>query len=211
MDLSAILAFAVVAGLLTLTPGPNGLLVARTVPTSGKAAGFATVLGIAAAFYLHGALSILGLSVILLHSATLFLILKIAGAAYLCWIGAKALWSAWRMGTGPATSIAPARRTRTLAMAAAEGFLTNALNPKVALFYLAAFPQFLPAGSDSAWSALGLVVLHSVITTAWLSSLVVFFGRLTAATGSTRFKRWIQAVTGAVFVAFGVQLATWRP
>ena len=211
MDLSAILAFAVVAGLLALTPGPNGLLVARTVPTSGKAAGFATVLGIAAAFYLHGALSILGLSVILLHSATLFLILKIAGAAYLCWIGVAALWAAWRMGTASATPVTPARRQRTLAMAAAEGFLTNALNPKVALFYLAAFPQFLPAGSDSAWSALGLVVLHSVITTAWLSSLVVFFGRLTAATGSARFKRWIQAVTGAVFVAFGVQLATWRP
>lgn len=211
MDLSAILAFALVAGLLTLTPGPNGLLVARTVPTSGKAAGVATVLGIAAAFYLHGALSILGLSVILLHSATLFLVLKIAGAVYLCWIGVKALWDAWRMGTASAASVTPARRRRTLTMAAAEGFLTNVLNPKVALFYLAAFPQFLPAGSDSAWGALGLVVLHSVITTAWLSCLVVFFGRLTAATGSAWFKRWIQAVTGAVFVAFGVQLATWRP
>ncbi|MBB4264624.1 LysE family translocator [Roseospira visakhapatnamensis] len=211
MDLSDILAFALVAGLLALTPGPNGLLVARTVPTSGKAAGFATVLGIAAAFYLHGALSILGLSVILLHSATLFLVLKIAGAAYLCWIGAKALWAAWTMGTAPTGPVVPATRRRTLARAAAEGFLTNALNPKVALFYLAAFPQFLPAGSDSAWSALGLVVLHSVITTAWLSSLVLFFGRLTAATGSPRFRRWVQAVTGAVFVAFGVHLATWRP
>jgi len=102
MPLSDILAFALVAGLLTLTPGPNGLLVARTVPTSGKAAGFATVVGIAGAFYLHGALSILGLSVILLHSTTLFLIFKIAGAAYLCWIGAKALWTAWTMGTAPA-------------------------------------------------------------------------------------------------------------
>src|SRR3546814_4392094 len=82
--------------LLVMSPGPNGVLIAKTVPTSGRAAGFANVAGFVAGFYLHGSLSIFGISLILLRSAEAFFVVKMLGAAYLCWIGIKALRDAWR-------------------------------------------------------------------------------------------------------------------
>ena len=144
MELVHVLSFAAVAGLLVMSPGPNGVLIAKTVPTSGRLAGFANIGGFVAAFYLHGTLAIFGISVILVRSAEAFFVVKMLGAAYLCWIGFKALRDAWR-GSSVLPNVAPARRKRDLTKAFAEGFLTNALNPKVAMFYLAAFPQFIGA------------------------------------------------------------------
>ena len=210
MDLSHILAFAVVAALLVMSPGPNGVLIARTVPTSGRAAGFANVAGFVAAFYLHGALSIFGISIILVQSAQAFFVLKMLGAGYLCWIGLKALREAWKDG-GQVARVAPARRRRGLVKATVEGFLTNALNPKVSMFYLAAFPQFIPVGEGAVTSAFGLVLVHSLINALWFSAMVLLFARLTAAARRQRFRRWLKGVTGVVFLAFGAQLAALRP
>jgi len=95
MDLMSSLSFIAVASLLVMSPGPNGLLIAKTVPISGKMAGFANVAGFVAAFHFHGALSILGISAILLASTSAFFIVKILGAAYLCWIGVRALRDAF--------------------------------------------------------------------------------------------------------------------
>ncbi|MEP0565218.1 MAG: LysE family translocator, partial [Paracoccaceae bacterium] len=157
-----ILTFAFVATLLVISPGPNGVLIAKTVPTSGRNAGLATVAGFLVSFYLHGALAILGISVILMQSAVAFSVIKYLGAAYLCWIGVRALIAAFK-GEKPEMTAAPAKRTRTLLKAFGEGFLTNALNPKVSMFYLAAFPQFITVGETSAWASFMLVVIHSVI------------------------------------------------
>ena len=139
MTLPDILAFTFVAALLVMSPGPNGVLIAKTVPTSGRAAGFANVGGFVLAFYVHGALSVLGISLLLMQSALAFSILKYAGAAYLIWIGVRSLLSAFRNEAQPERST-PAPPQRSLTRAFAEGFLTNAFNPKVSMFYLAAFP-----------------------------------------------------------------------
>lgn len=210
MTWAEIATFSLVAGLLVMSPGPNGVLVAKTVPTSGKAAGFANVAGFVTAFYLHGALSILGISIILVQSATAFAIVKYLGAAYLCWIGIKALMEAFRGVKQPET-IAPARRRRTLVNAYGEGLLTNALNPKVSMFYLAAFPQFIPAGEASATSAFALVFIHSMINAVWFAAMVLLLARLTAVARSGGFQRWLKGVTGVVFIGFGAKLATYRP
>ncbi len=204
-----IITFAVVAGLLVMSPGPNGVLIAKTVPTSGRAAGFVNVAGFVAAFYGHGALSVLGISLILVQSAVAFSIVKYLGAAYLCWIGIKALMAAWR-GIEAAPDVAPAKARRTLWKAFGEGFLTNGLNPKVSMFYLAAFPQFITVGETSAASAFTLVSLHAAINALWFAAMVLLFARLTKAARSGRFQRWLKGVTGAVFVGFGVKLATMR-
>lgn len=90
-----ILTFSIVASLLVMSPGPNGALIAKTVPISGRLAGFANVAGFMMGFYLHGLLAILGISVTLVNSATAFTIVKYLGAAYLCWIGIKALIAAF--------------------------------------------------------------------------------------------------------------------
>jgi threonine/homoserine/homoserine lactone efflux protein len=199
-----------VAALLVMSPGPNGVLIAKTVPTSGRVAGFANVAGFVSAFYLHGALSILGISVILVQSAQAFLVVKLVGAAYLCWLGLKALRDAFR-GVAVARQVQPAGRKRTLLFALAEGFMTNALNPKVAMFYLAAFPQFIPAHAGTASGALLLVVIHSALNFIWFSAMVLLVTRLGGVASSGTVQRWLKGVTGAVFLAFGAKLATYRP
>lgn len=153
---SEITAFVIVAALLVMSPGPNGFLIAKTVPTSGRAAGFANIAGFVAALFLHGTLSALGISIILVNSATAFSIVKYLGAAYLCWIGAKALFASFK-GLEVKSKASPAKDRRTLRRAFVEGFLTNALNPKVSMFYLAAFPQFIAIGETSFASAMLLV------------------------------------------------------
>lgn len=210
MTLSEIVTFAFVASLLVMSPGPNGVLIAKTVPTSGRHAGFANIAGFVTAFYLHGALAVLGISVILVKSATGFAIVKYLGAAYLCWIGVRALYGAFK-GIDTAREIAPAKRQRTLWRAFGEGFLTNALNPKVAMFYLAAFPQFISIDQSNAASALLLVFIHSMINAVWFGAMVLLFSRLATAARSVRFERWLKGVTGVVFVGFGLKLASYRP
>lgn len=215
MDLSQVLAFSVVAALLVMSPGPNGLLIAKTVPTAGRRAGFANVAGFVAAFYLHGALSIFGISLILVRSAEAFFVVKMIGAAYLCWLGFKALRDAWQGNQMPAVSPqsagATAQGSASLSGAFVEGFLTNALNPKVSMFYLAAFPQFIPTGQEAVASAFLLVVVHSIINLVWFALMVVLFARLLEAVSNNRFQRWLKGVTGAVFIGFGFKLATHQP
>lgn len=210
MDWANIISFTIVAALLVMSPGPNGVLVAKTVPTSGRTAGFANVAGFVTAFYLHGALSILGISVILLQSAQAFFVVKMLGAAYLCWIGFKALYDAF-CGDNAVSSVAPAKRQRALGAAFVEGFLTNALNPKVSMFYLAAFPQFITTGEGAIASAFFLVMIHSLINAIWFSAMVILFARLMKVAQHGSFQRWLKAVTGVVFIGFGLKLATYRP
>ncbi|MEQ8368528.1 MAG: LysE family translocator [Roseicyclus sp.] len=209
MATTDIAAFIVVASLLVMSPGPNGVLIAKTVPTSGRMAGFANIAGFVTAFFVHGTLSIIGISIILVQSAIAFAALKYVGAAYLCWIGLRALHAAWKgdMVAGPT---APARRQRTLVRAYFEGFLTNALNPKVSMFYLAAFPQFITIGeTPMAWAFL-LVFVHAMINAVWFTAMILLFAQLTGMTRNVAFQRGLKGLTGIVFVGFGIKLATYR-
>lgn len=210
MPFETVLSFALVASLLVMSPGPNGVLIAKTVPTSGHLAAFANIGGFVTAFFLHGALSILGISVILVHSAEAFFVIKMLGAAYLFWIGLKALRDAFRR-KALAPDVAPARRKRTLAKAYGEGFLTNALNPKVSMFYLAAFPQFMPAGEEAITAAVSLVALHALINTLWFGAMIVLLARVSRAARNPSFQRWLKGITGLVFMGFGLKLASLRP
>eukprot|EP00903_Cladosiphon_okamuranus_P000845 g843.t1 len=210
MSFETVLSFLLVASLLVMSPGPNGVLIAKTVPTSGRLAAVSNISGFVAAFFLHGMLSILGISVILVHSAEAFFVVKMLGAAYLFWIGLKAMREAFR-GGALAPAVAPAKRKRTLAKAFGEGFLTNALNPKVSMFYLAAFPQFIPAGDGAVVAALSLVALHSLINAVWFGAMILLLARVGKAARSPSFQRWLKGVTGLVFMGFGLKLATLRP
>lgn len=207
---ATVLAFAAMAALLIMSPGPNGVLIARTVPTSGKAAGFANIAGFAVAFFMHGAFAIFGLSVVVLQSANLFMAVKLVGAAYLIWIGLKALVDAYRGLPKELLQVAPARRHRTLVKAFGEGFVTNALNPKVAMFYLAAFPQFVPHDVASPASAFLLVAVHALLNMLWFGPMVLLFERFSKVARGGQIQRYIKGITGMVFVGFGVKLATLR-
>ncbi|SDE41526.1 LysE family translocator [Kordiimonas lacus] len=210
MDLVTIITFMSVLALLVISPGPNGVLIAKTVPTSGRKAGFANIIGFIAAFYLHGTLSIFGISILLVRSAEAFFIFKMAGAAYLCWVGVKALWSTWKTSQDTNTAVTKAaKRTASLRGACLEGFLTNALNPKVSMFYLAAFPQFLTVG-DSPFQAYALVSAHVALNSLWFSAMILVLARFKTMATSARFSKWLKSLTGVVFIGFGTKLALLR-
>ncbi|AJQ97217.1 LysE family translocator [Gynuella sunshinyii] len=208
MDIGNILAFMAVASLLVISPGPNGLLIAKNVPLFGKKVGFANVGGFVCAFYVHGTLSILGISLLLVQSAQAFAIIKLLGAAYLIWIGIKAMYSAIKSSHPNGIHLSTENRIVDMPIFKAffEGFLTNVLNPKVSLFYLAAFPQFIPVHQDPI-NSYALVTAHALVNLLWFSSMVLILNRVKHVTNSARFKKWLNSITGAVFIGFGSKLA----
>ncbi len=211
MEMVNVLTFIAVATLLVISPGPNGVLIAKTVPTSGRNAGFANVGGFVAAFYVHGTLSIFGISILLVQSAQAFFIFKLLGAAYLFWIGVKAIVGAWKNeDVVSLTSSQVSQKVTSIRGAFVEGFLTNVLNPKVSMFYLAAFPQFLTI-DDSAVSAYLLVSAHAFVNLVWFCIMVLLLSRIKSFTSSAKFRRWLKSVTGAVFIGFGAKLAFLKP
>jgi len=210
VDINDIITFITVATLLVISPGPNGLLIAKTVPLSGQKIGFANIGGFVAAFYVHGTLSILGISVILIKSAQAFFIFKILGAAYLIWIGIKALIGAFKArNIGLPGSVQKISKPVSISAAFSEGFFTNVLNPKVSIFYLAAFPQFISI-NDGVINAYTLVTAHAMVNFVWFSIMVVTLARIKVVTNNARFKMWLNSITGVVFIGFGSKLALMR-
>ena len=207
MDINNILTFIAVATLLVISPGPNGFLIAKTVPLSGHRAGLANVAGFAAAFYLHGTLAIFGISILLVQSANAFFVFKMLGAVYLIWLGLKALRNAiTQCSTAKHSAIDKQHKPISVKSAFCEGFLTNILNPKVSMFYLAAFPQFMPL-NGSALDAYALVTAHSLVNVVWFSAMVFTLAKVKSATNHPKFKVWLNSITGVVFIGFGTKLA----
>ena len=205
------LAFAGLALLLTVTPGSDTLLVVRSVMTRGRRAGFFTTAGISAGVFVHALLSGAGLSALLVRSAAAFEAVKLAGAVYLVYLGGAALWGVWRQrgqdaslvsSGGGASSPVGARR------AFAEGFLTNLLNPKVAVFYLALLPQFIGPGDPVLAKSVLLAAIHVGMGLVWLSLVTVLLGRLSAFVANPRVQRRLEAISGIVLVGLGLRLAT---
>lgn len=205
MEYTQVLGFIFITLLLVVSPGPNGLLIAKTVPASGKKTGFANIAGFVGAFVVHGLLSIFGLSVLLTNSADAFFIVKVLGALYLSWVGIKSLISALKYKENIIPEAAQSKNT-TLLKAFIEGLLTNGLNPKVSMFYLAAFPQFIPVGEHSVMYAIMLVSTHALINVIWFSIMVMLFAKLTTAAKNENFQRILKGVTGVIFVGFGAKL-----
>ncbi|GAB3403105.1 LysE family translocator [Flindersiella endophytica] len=212
--LTALLAFTAVAVVLTITPGLDTMLVLRTAIGAGPRVGLLAGLGIGLGCYAWGAATAVGLTALLAASELAFTVLRIAGAAYLVWLGGRALWNARkRKAATPEAEAdadaqdAPPPSTSALA-AIRNGFLTNLLNPKIGVFYMTLLPQFVPPGRSVFWTTLTLVTIHNVLGMLW-------FGLLTSAARTMRHrlsrpnvKRRIEQLSGVAFLGFGVQLAT---
>ena len=188
-----LLSFTLVAGLLTLTPGADTMLVLRNVLSGGRSSGIATTVGICSGLFVHATLSALGLSVILMNSAAAYEIVKTLGAAYLVFLGLKSLWQVAKHPPGGLASEEPSTdsadqtpASRPVGRSYREGFLTNLLNPKVAIFYLAFLPQFILPGDPVLARSLLMAGIHAAEGLLWLGflSLVLDRGRVLIQTGS---------------------------
>lgn len=194
--------------LLNLTPGPDTLYILGRTIAQGRAAGVASALGISAGCLVHTFAAALGLSAVLAASATAFTAVKFAGAAYLIYLGARMLLARPTTAAADPAEFPPA----TFLAIFRQGVLTNILNPKVALFFIAFLPQFIAADAPSkpaAFIALGL----SFVTTGTLWCLcLAWFGAVLGdrLRTSTSAAAWLNRTAGALFVALGVRLAAAR-
>ncbi len=194
-----ILEFAVASLVLVALPGPDQALILRNALVGGRRAGLRTMLGGACGLSLHAAAAALGVSALLATSATAYATLKIVGIAYLLYLGVRMLRSAGQ----PAVPEREARSGRSFV----QGFVSNALNPKVALFFLTFVPQFLPTHGSTLPVALLLSAIFAAIYLTWFSGLVTLVGLASDVLRRPRVKAWTERVTGAALLAFGARLA----
>jgi threonine/homoserine/homoserine lactone efflux protein len=201
------LALFVVSGLLlNIMPGPDSLLIMTRSATQGWRAGSAAALGIGTGTFVHIVAAALGLSAILATSAAAFTVVKLAGAAYILYLAVGMLLSKQRdADAATPLAIAPLPLRRIYA----QGILTNVLNPKVALFFLAFVPQFIDANAPH--KALAFLVLGAIFNIngmLWCHALALFTAQARARIKlNPAVTQWLNRATGGLFVWLGVKLA----
>ncbi|WP_416559642.1 LysE family translocator [Limnohabitans sp. yimb22184] len=207
-DASQLWMFMLAGVLLNLTPGPDVLYIVNQSLRGGVQRGLVAAWGITVGCFVHVAAAALGLGAVLTTSADAFNLIKWIGAAYLLWMGVRLLWRTPQgMATSPSES--PPEEVTRLRTVFFGAFATNALNPKVALFFLAFVPQFIPAqAADPAWSFVLLGCLFN------LNSLLVCMAWALAAAWLSRRAHWLQRgmrhldrLAGLLFIGFGLKLA----
>jgi threonine/homoserine/homoserine lactone efflux protein len=203
-DFSTLILFAAACLALTATPGPDMLLIASRSVSQGRASGFATLAGIQVGTYCHALAAALGLSQLFLAVPLAYDVVRYAGAAYLIYL-------AWQTFRSTGTVLAPTSGLRRypIGVVFRQGLLTNLLNPKMALFVLALFPQFVDPGAGSvAVQIMLLATLLNLIGIAVNGIVILTASRLGRAfSGRNRWRRAPQFVLSTVFVALATRLA----
>ena len=198
-----LLPFIGVAIAVVVIPGPDMALVARNVFRHGRAAGYATSLGICTGILGWAVAAALGIATILATSSVAFTILKFAGAAYLIYLGISTLRSRDAVaveGTSGSTTL-PALQ------AWLQGLLSALLNPKLGVFFLTLLPQFIAPGEPAALRALQLALVFDLIGLAWLLFYSATLAAIGDALGRSGPRRFIRLVSGTVLVALGLRVA----
>jgi threonine/homoserine/homoserine lactone efflux protein len=201
--------FALAVLVLNATPGVDFLLTVSRTLQGGARAGVAAALGINAGCVVHALAAAFGLAALLALLPAAFRLIQWAGAAYLVWLGLGLLRQAWR---GAALAGATSVPARSFAADFHVGLLTNVLNPKVALFFLAFLPQFVPADSPS--KTLSFLLLGAWFVgqgVVFLLLLVALAARLARLGASPRLRRGLNAVGGVLFIALALRLLDERP
>ncbi|WP_221071749.1 LysE family translocator [Vibrio alfacsensis] len=210
MDILNFEAFLIAITILTLTPGLDTALVIRNTSRAGLKDGCVTSLGICFGLFVHAFFSAVGISAILAQSAELFQIVKSVGAAYLIWLGLSSL-KALTKTNGTISVAEQTYQAYSGKRSFREGFLSNVLNPKTAVFYLAFLPQFVNPESSPLAQSMLMASIHFIIAMLWQCSLAGALNSAKNLLKNARFMKWMEGATGAVLVALGVKLLIEKP
>ena len=203
---AALAVFAAAVFVLNATPGVDFLLTVSRTLQGGVRAGVAAALGISAGCVVHALAAAFGLAALLAVHPQAFVLIQWAGAAYLVWLGLGLLKQAWR-GGGGAEAAAPDTAARGDWVEFRTGLLTNVLNPKVALFFLAFLPPFVPAASPSKTASFLLLGAWFVVQgTLFLLGLVVVSAQLGRLRANPAVQRGLQALGSCLFIALAVRI-----
>lgn len=205
LSLDTLLAFLAISVVITLAPGPDNLMVLGQSLARGRMAGFGVAVGCALGCFTHTLWAAIGVSAAIASSPNAFLALKLAGAAYLAWLGLQAL----RNAAAPRIEGMAAQLAEPWLRYLRRGFIANAINPKVALFFLAFLPQF--AHAEAGALSLQMVQLGVVFA---LQTTVVF-GAIALAAGSVgralarrpAAGAWLDRIAGLIFIGLALRLA----
>jgi threonine/homoserine/homoserine lactone efflux protein len=197
---SSLLAFFAVAGLLTITPGLDTILVLRTAASEGRRRAAGAALGIVTGCLFWGIAVALGLGVVLAASPMLFEIVRLGGAAYLAYLGLQLLLR-------PRRDLAShGEQAEPRASWFMRGLTTNLLNPKVGVFYLSLLPQFIPAGVDVPLFTVLLAGIHAALGLAWFALLIWATRSLARILTRPNVTTWLDRITGGILVAAGLRI-----
>ncbi|MCP5078275.1 MAG: LysE family translocator [Psychromonas sp.] len=210
MTVELLMGFSIIVVLGAILPGPNLLVITTNAVAFDKNTAFFTLLGTLSAFYVHGFFSLIGVSTLVHGSANAFTIFKLIGMAYLIYLGFTLLLQAFnksnQVTTQSSNSIKPNKSYRS---AWFQGFLTNLLNPKVSMFYLALFPQFLTDTSNIFVTTAFLVSLQVVIVGAWYGTIIMFTIKI-GSKGSSKSLRFVKGAMGVAMLYFGFNLVQYQ-
>jgi threonine/homoserine/homoserine lactone efflux protein len=200
-----LLVFLVGSVVVTVVPGPDMALVTRQVVTRGRRAAQTTILGNLSGLVVHASALAVGLSALLVASATAFTVVKLAGAAYLVFLGLQSILQARRsrgIAETTGTQLGPKRGNPYL-----QGLISTVLNPKPALFFVSYLPQFVDQDAPVIPQVALLAGIHIVLSLIWLTAYAWMVWRMHAALTRPRVKAALERLTGAVLIALGVRVA----
>jgi threonine/homoserine/homoserine lactone efflux protein len=207
LDPQLLLAYIAAATVLTISPGPDTMFVLASSASGGPRAGVAATLGISSGLFAHATMAAVGISALIAASPTAFDVLRYAGAVYLIWIGIGAIRACI---AGLKTGEVPAQANGEAASWSAyrRGLVTNVLNPKVAVFYVAFLPQFTsPALGHVAVQILLLAAIHATLGVMWLGTLSVLSGRTAKAFArNPRVRAWLDGAAGTIYVLLALRM-----
>lgn len=202
LDITHYPLFVLTAVTLNLYPGPDTLYIIGRSAAQGRGAGIVSALGIGTGALVHTLLGALGLTALVAASATAYQLIKLAGAGYLVYLGLTMLLSGSRAETGPTVVPQPLHRIYL------QGMLTNVLNPKVALFFLALIPQFIaPAAAHPGPAFLALGLTFVLTGTTWCLIVAILAGTMHRRLQSGRGACWLKRAGGGLLTALGLRLA----
>ena len=204
-------AFLGVSIFVIVTPGPDTALTIRNTLVGGRGGGIATAAGVVTGLATWTVASSAGLAALLVASQPLFLAVRLAGAAYLVFLGLQALRAALFTKRDLHEPLREGSRTRLRrSVAYQQGLLSNLSNPKIVVFFLSLLPQFIDRGQTSFVRLLLLGLIFCAITVSWLTLYAVVVARVGDFLRRDRVRRGLEATTGLALVGLGLRLATDR-
>lgn len=200
--------FLLMSIVLIILPGPDTGLVTQNTIAQGRRGGVQTALGSISGVIIHTLAAVVGLSAIIVKSAFLFSIFKYVGAFYLIYLGIMSLWAIKKKGI--AIEDNKSEKKNASLSAFRQGFLTNVLNPKVAVFFLTFLPQFLEPGSNTFLQFLIMGLTYAALTLIWFLMYVYLIHSINVWMKKPSVQRAIQGISGIVLLSFGIKLALER-
>lgn len=198
--------FVLMCILLIILPGPDTAIVTKNTLTVGRLGGLKTALGGCCGLTIHTSAAVLGLSAIIVKSALLFSFFKYVGAVYLIYLGIKTIWSL-RKKKDAATVDDHKLSQLENKSCFKQGFLTNILNPKVAVFFLTFLPQFVDPGKDTFIPFLIMGITYTALTAIWFLLYVYLLNQISAFMKKPKSQNIIEGLTGSILIGFGIKLA----